>query len=54
MLLHRVLEGELLMAVLARVVCVGLVAGGHMSVQLVLRLRTVRTLGAGEGTVAVA
>lgn len=53
MLLHRVLEGEPLLAVGAGVVGVGLVAGGYVAVQLVLSLGAVRTMRTAERTVAV-
>ena len=55
MLLHRVLEGELLATVRAAVVGVGLgqVAGEHVAVELLLGLGPVGAVRAGERSVAV-
>ena len=55
-LLHRVLEGELLAAVRAAVVGVGLgqVAGEHVAVEFLLGLGPVWAVRAGERPVAVA
>ena len=50
--LERILEGELLVAVLALERVPGHVAS-HMALQLVLRLGLVRAVRAGEGPVAV-